>query len=160
MEFTAEQINEALSAETREIGEQLVPVRDISGHGTAVAGIVAGNGRAIRQKESFTEGADSGMVPASDLLIVKLGVPREESFPKTTELMRAMTYLVKKAVSIGRPISVNISFGNTYGSHDGTSLLERFLDNASEVGRCVVCVGAGMKGPPWDMCQVMRCRKR
>lgn len=146
VEFTAEQINEALSVETREIGEQLVPVRDISGHGTAVAGIVAGNGRAIRQKESFTEGADSGMVPASDLLIVKLGVPREESFPKTTELMRAMTYLVKKAVSIGRPISVNISFGNTYGSHDGTSLLERFLDNASEVGRCVVCVGSGNEG--------------
>ena len=57
-----------------------------------------------------------------------------------------MTYLVKKAVSIGRPISVNISFGNTYGSHDGTSLLERFLDNASEVGRCVVCVGSGNEG--------------
>lgn len=27
------------------------------------------------------------------------------------------------------PLVINISFGNTYGSHDGTSLLETFLDD-------------------------------
>ena len=86
------------------------------------------------------------MAPESELLIVKLGTPARDSFPRTTELMRAVTYLVKKALLFQRPIAVNISFGNTYGSHDGTSLLERFLDNASEAGRCVICVGSGNEG--------------
>jgi len=152
VEFTKEQIDKALSADTRAAGERLVPERDVSGHGTAVAGIAAGNGRSLRLTDSVGAGtvlperADTGMAPESDLLIVKLGIPRQDSFPRTTELMRALTYLVKKAVAIGRPIAVNVSFGNTYGSHDGTSLLERFLDNISEVGRCVVCVGSGNEG--------------
>ena len=38
-------------------------------------------------------------------------------------------------------MAVNLSFGNTYGSHDGTSLVERFLDNASEIGRLTIDLG-------------------
>ena len=72
------------------------------------------------------EGQYQGVAPESELLIVKMGTPRPDSFPKTTELMRAMTYVVKKAVELGKPLAVNLSFGNTYGSHDGTSLVERF----------------------------------
>lgn len=44
------------------------------------------------------------------------------------------------------PLVINLSFGNSYGSHDGSSLLERFLDNAAEIGRTVVCVGSGNEG--------------
>ena len=44
------------------------------------------------------------------------------------------------------PVAVNLSFGNTYGAHNGTSLLERFLDNVSEIGRSVICVGSGNEG--------------
>ena len=91
-------------------------------------------------------GVNAGVAPESELIIVKLGTPRPDSFPKTTELMRAMTYAVKKAVELGKPLAVNLSFGNTYGSHDGTSLVERFIDNAAEIGRCVVCVGSGNEG--------------
>lgn len=123
VEFSREQINAALRSESVSL-----PIRDVSGHGTAAAGIAA------------------GAAPESELLTVKLGEPREGGFPRTSELMRAVTYMVKKAVSLGRPIAVNLSFGNTYGSHDGTSLLERFLDNASEVGRSVICVGSGNEG--------------
>lgn len=146
VEFTEEQINAALAAESRAAGESLVPVRDISGHGTAVAGIAAGNGRGISEGGAAAQGADAGMAPESGLLVVKLGIPREDSFPRTTELMRAVAYLVKKALAMNKPLAVNLSFGNTYGSHDGTSLLERFLDNASEVGRCAICVGSGNEG--------------
>lgn len=134
-EFNREQINAALSATTQEGAYELLPSRDVSGHGTAVAGIAAGNGNGY-----------VGVSPASDLLIVKLGLPGELSFPRTTELMRALTYIVKKAQELSMPVAINLSFGNTYGAHDGTSLLERFMDNAAEVGRCVLCVGSGNEG--------------
>ncbi len=138
-EFSMEQINEALASGSREQAEQIVPSIDTTGHGTAVAGIAAGGGG--------TGGAAyAGTARESELLIVRLGTPRADSFPRTTELMRALTYTVNKAIELRMPVAVNLSFGNTYGAHNGTSLLERFLDNISEIGRCVVCVGSGNEG--------------
>ncbi len=138
-EFDAAQINEALMTGSRQAAEQLVPSIDTSGHGTAVAGIAAGNGG---------EGgpAYAGVARESELIIVRLGSARADSFPRTTELMRALTYAVKKAEELAMPVAVNLSFGNTYGAHNGTSLLERFIDNVSEMGRSVVCVGSGNEG--------------
>lgn len=138
VEFNQEQINEALEAE----GEgrfRKVPSRDVTGHGTAVAEIAAGNGMS-------SEGRYAGVAPQADLIVVKLGSPRQESFPRTTELMRALDYVVKKSVEMAKPTAINLSFGNTYGSHDGTSLLERFIDNVSEIGQNVICVGSGNEG--------------
>lgn len=119
--------------------EGIVPGRDPSGHGTAVAAIAAAGG-------NLEDGRYRGVAPECELIIVKLGTPQPDAFPKTTELMRAVTYVVKKAVELGKPLAINLSFGNTYGSHDGTSLVERFLDNASEIGRTVICVGSGNEG--------------
>ena len=138
-EFDAAQINEALMTGSRQAAEQLVPSIDTSGHGTAVAGIAAGNGG---------EGgpAYAGVARESELIIVRLGSPRADAFPRTTELMRALTYVVRKAVELSMPVAVNLSFGNTYGAHNGTSLLERFIDNVSEIGRSVICVGSGNEG--------------
>ena len=138
-EFDREQINEALATGSREQAERIVPSIDTTGHGTAVAGIAAGNGGVGR-------GAYAGVARESDLLIVRLGTPRTASFPRTTELMRALTYTVNKAVELKMPVAINLSFGNTYGTHNGTSLLERFLDNISEIGINVVCVGSGNEG--------------
>lgn len=154
VEFSEAQINEAL--ETGMIagmpsGFQIVPSRDVSGHGTAVAGIAAGS--FVRLTGGVNVGGTQvtgvvyqGIASESDLLIVKLGDTKESGFPKTTEIMRAVTYAVKKGIARSQPLVVNLSFGNTYGSHDGTSLLERFLDNAAEIGRTVICVGAGNEG--------------
>lgn len=136
VEFSEQRINAALKSNTP---KQVVPSGDTSGHGTAVAAIAAAGG-------IFLEGQYQGVAPESQLLVVKMGTPAPDSFPKTTELMRALTYVVKKAVELGMPLTVNLSFGNTYGSHDGTSLVERFLDNVSEIGRTVICVGSGNEG--------------
>ena len=138
-EFTREEINEALAAGSRQAAEQIVPSIDTSGHGTAVAGIAAGNG-------GERGAAYAGVARESELLIVRLGTPRADSFPRTTELMRALTYTVNKAREFGMPVAINLSFGNTYGAHNGTSLLERFIDNVSEIGRNVICVGSGNEG--------------
>ena len=32
--------------------------------------------------------------------------------------MEGIDYLVRQAVSMGRPMVINISFGNNYGSHE------------------------------------------
>ena len=138
-EYTQEEINEALAAGSRQAAEQIVPSIDTSGHGTAVAGIAAGNGGA-------RGAAYAGVAGESELLIVRLGTPRADSFPRTTELMRALTYTVNRAREFGMPVAINLSFGNTYGAHNGTSLLERFIDNVSEIGRNVICVGSGNEG--------------
>lgn len=154
VEFSEAQINEALEIGMiagMQSGFQIVPSRDVSGHGTAVAGIAAGS--FVRLTGGVNVGGTQvtgvvypGIASESDLLIVKLGDTKESGFPKTTEIMRAVTYAVKKGIARSQPLVVNLSFGNTYGSHDGTSLLERFLDNAAEIGRTVICVGAGNEG--------------
>ncbi len=136
VEFSKYRIDAALKSR---VPDRIVPSFDTSGHGTAVAAIAAAGGRLVG-------GQYMGVAPESELLIIKMGTPAPESFPRTTELMRALTYAVKKAVEIGKPLAINLSFGNTYGSHDGTSLVERFLDNAAEIGRTVVCVGSGNEG--------------
>lgn len=135
VEFSAEEINAALAADSRQQQFELLPSVDTSGHGTAVAGIAVGNSTGYR-----------GVAGEAELLIVKLGVADALGFPRTTEIMRAVTYAVNKAIELQMPLVVNLSFGNTYGAHDGSSLLERFLDNASEIGRTVVCVGSGNEG--------------
>ena len=135
-EFDSNRINEALSAATRAEQDIILPTKDITGHGTAVAGIAAGNGRA-------SDGQYIGVAPKGELVIVKLGSIQPEGFPKTTELMRALAYVTYVALSLNKPIAINLSFGNTYGNHDGTSLLERYVDNVSEIGKTVICVGSG-----------------
>ncbi len=149
VEFSKEQIDAALFRAMPESADMsagiALPAGDVNGHGTAVAGIAAG-GAGSGLPETLSGRADTGVAPGSSLLIVKLDTPDGDSFPHTTELMRAVTYLVKKSIALQMPIAVNLSFGNTYGSHDGTSLLERFLDSASELGRSVICVGSGNEG--------------
>lgn len=135
-EYTKEQIDEALKRQERSERLSLVPSIDTSGHGTAVAGIAAGNG-------SNSQGLYRGVATDSELIVVKLGNPGNVGFPRTTELMQAVDYVVRKAEELGMPVAINLSFGNTYGSHDGTSLLERFLDVAAQTGRTVICVGTG-----------------
>ena len=39
-----------------------------------------------------------------------------------------------------------MSFGNTYGAHDGTSLLERYVEQAANVWKSVICIGTGNEG--------------
>ena len=139
-EFTSEQINEALRMEVREERYRIVPSRDTGGHGTAVAGIAAGNGRGSKN------GKYRGVAPEAGLLIVKMGGAGETGFPRTTQLMRGVDYIVRKAEELKKPVAINISFGNTYGSHDGTSLLERYLNTVSERWKNVICVGSGNEG--------------
>lgn len=144
--YTKEEINEALSAyregsggRNRAAALQIVPSADTSGHGTAVSAIAAGNGRG-------SSGLYRGVAYESELMVVKLGIPLADNFPRTTQLMEAVDFVLRTARQLGRPVAVNLSFGNTYGSHDGTSLLETFLDDMTGYGRNVIIAGTGNEG--------------
>mgnify|MGYP001852558547 CR=1 FL=1 len=143
-EFTREDINAALEKNTSGgfpgLSTGAVLSRDMSGHGTAVAGIAAGNGRGSEGRMY------RGAAPEAELIIVKMGTPRPEGFPRTTELMMGVDYVIRKALELRKPVAVNISFGNTYGSHDGTSLVERFLNDISDTWKNVICIGSGNEG--------------
>ncbi len=138
-EFTAEKINQALKAANEQERFRIVPSRDTSGHGTHVAGIAAGNGRA-------SGGVDKGVAYESSLLVVKLGTAEPNGFPKTTQLMRGLDYVVNKSLELQMPMAVNISFGNNYGSHSGTALLETYINDMSNYWKTVIAVGTGNEG--------------
>jgi subtilisin family serine protease len=136
--YSREQINEALQLPMPERMD-IVPSTDLTGHGTHVAGIAAGNGRASR-------GEVRGVASQSELLIVKLGTSVGDSFPRTTQLMEALEFVIREAIARNRPLAVNISFGNNYGSHTGRSLLESFINDVADMGRTSIVVGTGNEG--------------
>ena len=136
VEYTKEQIDEALNAQTTSEQRRIVRSQDISGHGTAVAGVAAGNGR-------NSGGLYAGVATESELIVVKLGNPMQEGFHRTTELMMGIDYVVRKAMELRMPVAVNVSFGNTYGGHDGMTLLERYIDDIANIWKSVFCIGTG-----------------
>ena len=103
VEFTQEQINRALEAASTAERRRMVPSQDISGHGTQVA---AGNGRGSGKLYV-------GVAPDSELIVVKMGSPMPDGFPRTTELMQALDYVVRKSLEVRMPVAINLSFGNT-----------------------------------------------
>ena len=137
--FSQEIINAALSASNEQERFSICPSRDTSGHGTHVAGIAAGNGRA-------SDGIYRGVAYEADLLVVKLGNPGPNSFPSTSLLMLGIDFCIRESLRRNQPLALNLSFGNTYGSHSGSSLLETYLDSVSEIGRVSIVVGSGNEG--------------
>lgn len=134
--FTGEEINAALKAGSRSQAREKLPLVDYSGHGTAVAAIAAGNGRE-------SQGRYRGVAYESDLIVVKLGTAMPDSFPRTTQLMEGVDFVIRRSLELDRPVAINLSFGMNYGSHTGSGLLESYLNEVADVGRNVIVAGTG-----------------
>lgn len=126
-EMTQQEINLALAEKRFED----IPGEDLSGHGTKVAAIACGN---------------HGTAPRAEIIVVKLGISKNSSYPRTTQLMEAVSYVLEKSATLEKPVAVNISFGNNYGNHAGSSLLERYMNDSTLYWKSVFCVGSGNEG--------------
>ncbi|HBL83391.1 MAG TPA: hypothetical protein DDZ99_00555 [Clostridiales bacterium] len=135
-EYTAADLNNALK-ERQPLN--VIPSMDTVGHGTAVAGVAAGNGRASR-------GMNTGTAPEASLIVVRLGQKGRESFARTTEIMRAFKYIINKAIELNIPVSINLSYGTNDGSHDGNTLFETYIDSMASKWKTVISVATGNEG--------------
>ena len=108
-----------------EIAAGLVSVSGETGHGTAVAAIAAGR---------------SGAAPGASIAAVKLASSR------TTDIMRAVKFILDQAEARGMPCVINLSYGTNCGSHQGQTLFESYIDQSAQRGRSVVVCAAGNEG--------------
>ncbi|MBE5950968.1 MAG: peptidase S8 [Lachnospiraceae bacterium] len=137
--FSKEQINLALRQETAEERRRIVPSNDLSGHGTHVAGIAAGNGRA-------SDGKYRGVAYESELLVVKLKRNLSAGASDTASLMEGIDFCLRYAIERSQPVVLNFSYGTNEGAHNGRSLLETYLNTVLPMAKCVACVGTGNEG--------------
>jgi outer membrane protein OmpA-like peptidoglycan-associated protein/subtilisin family serine protease len=101
-------------------------------HGTHVLDIAAGNGQA---------GGPAGIAPEADLIFVHLADRTTGGLANlgdSVRLLEAVDFISRMAGS--QPCVINISAGRTCGPKDGTTLVERALDEllAATPGRFVV----------------------
>jgi subtilisin family serine protease len=127
VEFTESQIDAALAS-----ANPLNQVRhqDLGTHGTHVAGIAAGDGSVAGQGQPAN--TFIGVAPEADLVIVANTRGRaagERGLGDSADTLDAVRYIFDVAASLRRPVVINQSQGDNVGPHDGTSLLERGIDN-------------------------------
>ncbi len=123
--YTRQQINSALT------GGPTLATREALGHGTATAGISAGNGR------NSVGGKYRGVAPEATLLIIKItadGTPAHDSEPADAafydpaRIPIALDFVKDKALELGMPAAMILNLGSTGSSTDGTSSLARKID--------------------------------
>ena len=116
-------------------------------HGTHVSGIAAGDGSvAGGGRPAFTF---VGIAPEADIVIVantRGSAAGQRGLGDSADTLDAARYIYDFGAALRRPVVINQSQGDNVGPHDGTSLLERGLDNLlGGAGRAMV-KSAGNEG--------------
>ena len=104
---------------------QPFPSTDDRGHGTAVAGIVAGNAMAAPQRRYV------GVAEHADLVVVKLDASAYQ-FTDSRFVAQGIEYVFKYAEGQGRPAVVNLSQGARIGPHDPNGQFEMSIQDVLE----------------------------
>ncbi|CED93323.1 Subtilisin-like serine germination related protease [Romboutsia ilealis] len=117
--YTNEDINKAIN------GEIQIPISSTSTHGTHTAGIAC------------------SVANEADMIVVRVGRRQTDTFSKSTEFMRAIKFVLDRALELQRPIAINISYGSNEGSHRGESLFEQYIDQMCSFWKNNIVVAAG-----------------
>ncbi len=119
--------------EASEISDGSCTSTDTHGHGTHIAGIMAGNGNAAAQRQY------AGLAPTADLIVVK------SSSLYSDAIIEGVDFIYAQAAQLQQPAVVNLSLESRLGPHDGTSPFERMLSELTGPGR-LLAVAAGNGG--------------
>lgn len=133
--YDRNKINEALKSEDP---FSIVPETDLSGHGTHVAGIACAGGNI-----NFD---NYGVAYKSSIAMVKITGENSLRAALSTQLMRGLKFLMDKSNEINKPLVVNISLSTNDGSHNGSSLLEKYIQTFTQLQKAVIVVAAGNEG--------------
>jgi subtilisin family serine protease len=118
-EWTAAQINAGSATQT-----------DTDGHGTHIAGIAAGNGRATGN--GYPAYRYVGTAPQADIVVVK------SAFLMESKVIDGVNYVFQKANQLGKDAVVLLAFGTHHGAHDGSYSLDEAISALTGPGRLVV----------------------
>jgi len=128
-EYDRAQIDAALSA-----ADPFAVVRhkpEAASHGTHVAGTAVGNGRSF--DAAYPAGHHVGTAPKATIIFVQPNSSDQSStFTDSSNVADAVAYVMEKADTLGMPCVINMSLGQSGGSHDGESIVERAIDRMLE----------------------------
>lgn len=145
--YTQEQINEALISESP---QELVPVNDEIGHGTALAAVAGGS--RLEEGAVFT-----GAAPDAVFVVVKLKPAKEylreyyltaDGVPaySTDDMLMAVRFLEGFTVPFEQPVDILIGMGTSLGSHTEGSIFSEYLQEAAERYSQAVVISGGNEG--------------
>ena len=133
--YSSEDINKALKSNNP---LDILNITDSSGHGTHVAGIACAGGKI--PKENY------GVAYESEIIMVKTTRSGNLNFALSTQFMRGIKFLIDKAKEENKPLVINISMSTNDGAHNGTSLLEQYIQTISKLERVNIVIAAGNEG--------------
>lgn len=146
-EYTNEMIQRAIESENP---REIVPSTDEIGHGTAAASVAAGS-------RIVGNGQFIGAAPECNIVMVKLKeikpylreyylVPQDVPCYSEADIMQAVQYLQKYALSLFRPLVICLGVGTNLGDHTGASPLARYLTQISYQKSRAIVLGGGNEG--------------
>lgn len=146
-EYTNDVIQRAIESENP---REIVPSIDEIGHGTAAASVAAGS--RLEGNRRFI-----GAAPECNIVMVKLKemkkylreyylIPEGVPCYSETDIMQAVQYLQKYALSLSSPLVVYLGVGTNLGDHTGSSPLARYMTALSFQKSRALVIGGGNEG--------------
>ncbi len=126
--WNKDEINEALKS-TNPLS--VVNEQDVIGHGTAVAGVACGGGKIDRRYY--------GVAYKSRIAMSKV-------IGSSSQLLRGIKFLIDKASELKLPLVINLSFSTNNGAHDGTSLMELYINTLTILKKVTIVCAVGNEG--------------
>lgn len=144
--YTNEEINRAIEAyESGGNPYDIVPSKDLNGHGTGMAGIVGAGGknkeiRGIAPKCNFV------IIKLSEFNIVKKLLNTKTPIFGLPSIFLAIEYLRKILLSEKMPVVVLLPLGSNNGDHKGNTLFDGYIESVSSNVGIIIVTGAGNEG--------------
>lgn len=133
--YNKEKINEAIKSSDP---YSIIPAEDTSGHGTHVAGIACAGGKIPYD--------NYGVAYKSSIAMVKITRSGDLTAALSTQLMRGLKFLIDRSTEQNKPLVVNISLSTNEGAHNGSSILEQYIQTFTILKKAIIVVAAGNEG--------------